>query len=80
MRDVAEAGHLAVAHFVKDLAWFLLPEWIDGSPLERCQGPQRFLGAIWRDVERLQRRDETVPAERCHEPGDAGGSQRSIPE
>ena len=53
MRDVAETSHLAVAHLVEDLARFLFPERIDRSPLERCQGPQRFLGATWRDVERL---------------------------
>src|SRR5215216_5795953 len=33
MRDVAETSHLAVAHLMEDLARFLLPEWIDHSPL-----------------------------------------------
>src|SRR5215212_10147808 len=80
MRYVVETSPLAVAHFVQDLARFLLPERIDRSPLQRCQSPQRFLGATGRNVECLQGHDQTVPAKRCNEPGDAGSSQRAITE
>ncbi len=79
VRTLLERRHLAVAHLVEDPARVLVTEVVDAAALpvpERAQRRRRELG---RERQRLQAREDAVPAEHRHEPGQAGGRQAPPP-
>ena len=75
MRPLLEGRHLPVAHLVQDAAGVLVAEVVEAAALpgpERSQGRLCELGG---ERQRLQAREDAVPAEHRHEPGQAGGRQ-----
>ncbi len=75
MRPLLERCHLAVAHLVEDPARVLVAEVVDARPLPLAEGEQRRGRQLGRERERLQAREDAVPAEHGHEPREAGRGQ-----
>src|SRR6478672_11293425 len=63
MRNLAESCHLAIPHFVQDLARLLLPPRVDLGPLQRRQHAQRADCPVRRQRQRLEAGDQAVAAE-----------------
>ena len=75
VRPLLEGRHLSVAHLVQDATGVLVTEVVQPAALpgaERAQGRRCKLGG---ERQRLEAREDAVPAEHRHEPGQAGGRQ-----
>src|SRR5262249_34983803 len=72
---LTQPRELAAADLVQDLPRLLVPEVVDARALQGAEQMKRAAGEAGPDPERLQRRDQRVPAEERHEPRQAGGRQ-----
>ncbi len=80
MRNLSGSGHVAIAHFVEDLARLRLTPRIDFGRLQGGQNAKRGIDPIGIGVHRLQGDNQAVAAERRDEPRDAGGRDRPVGE
>ena len=75
MRPLLEGGHLAVTELVQDAARILVAEVVQSDSLPFPERAKRRGCELGRERERLEAREDAVPAEHGHEPGQAGGRQ-----
>ena len=75
MRPLLEGGHLPVAQLVQDPPGILVAEVVQSGSLPFPERSKRGGGELGRERERLEAREDAVPAEHGHEPGQAGGRQ-----
>src|SRR5436190_2312297 len=75
MRPLLECRELAVTHLVQDPPGILVPEVVHPRSLPLTERAQGRRGQLGRERQRLQAREDAVPAEHRHEPRQTGRRQ-----
>ena len=70
MRPFLERGHFAVAHFVQNSSGIFITEIVDSAALPHSKSSESSCRKIRSKRQRLQAREDAVPAKHRHKPGE----------